>query len=285
VTASGEAARSDGLEVFELELWGGKPEEAYRSARPEVDAMPWGTLDVSGIAPEVIEAARLSWTGAAFQEYRTGIACVAALRAMLDARAPLDLSAQLCRFPLDELVHVELCSRMTMELGGGVNIRYDPRRIIHEPAPGLPALLRAADLCMATFCVGEALSIPLIHGTWKAATHPLPKAILGHIVRDEADHGTYGWDVLDWADEHLTTDDKAHLSMVATRTIETVIDRWRQIRNQPSTDANTAHALGWMQTDAYLALAERSLRRRVLAPLAERGYRIDEEALWARFNA
>lgn len=272
------------LESFELELWGGKPEEAYRQARPEVDAMPWGTLDIADFAPEVIAAARLSWTGAAFQEYRTGIACVAALRAMLDCRAPLDLSAQLCRFPLDELVHVELCSRMAMELGGGVNLQYDPRRIIHEPDPKLPALLTAIELCMSTFCVGEALSIPLLHGTWKAATHPLPKAILGHIVRDESDHGTYGWDVLDWAEERLSASDKEHLAMVASRTIETVVERWGQIRKQPNTDANTAHTLGWMQSDAYLELAERSLRRRVLAPLAERGYSVDENALLGRFQ-
>ena len=54
------------------------------------------------------------------------IACAATLRALLECRAPLDLIAMAARFPLDELVHVELCARMAMELGGGTEIQYDP---------------------------------------------------------------------------------------------------------------------------------------------------------------
>ena len=34
-------------ELFELELLGGGMERRYRRARPEVEQMPWGTLDVS----------------------------------------------------------------------------------------------------------------------------------------------------------------------------------------------------------------------------------------------
>ena len=49
------------------------------------------------------------------------------------------------------------------------------------------------------FCVGEALSIPLLRGTWHAARHPLPRAVLGRIVKDEAAHGVFGFMFLDWA--------------------------------------------------------------------------------------
>jgi hypothetical protein len=61
-------------EVFELELVGGDVLRAYRTMRPEVEAMPWGTMDVSGADEIDLVAARRAWTGAAYQEHRTGVA-------------------------------------------------------------------------------------------------------------------------------------------------------------------------------------------------------------------
>src|SRR4051812_23188651 len=113
-------------EVFELELIGGDTEKSYRKMRPEVEEMPWGTLDISQYSPDLLLAARKSWTGAAFQEHRTGAACAKALGALIEARAPLDLIAVSTRFPLDEMVHVELCARIAMELGGAIELYHEP---------------------------------------------------------------------------------------------------------------------------------------------------------------
>ncbi len=186
-------------ELFELELFGGGIERRYRKMRPEVEAMPWGTLDTDGIPEAALVLARKQWTGAAFQEHRTGIACAATARLLFECRAPLDLIAMASRFALDELVHVELCARMAMELGGGTEILHDPDALIVDADPELRPCSRAADMIVRFFCVGEALSIPLLRGTWNAARHPLPRAVLGRIVRDEAAHGTFGFDFLDWA--------------------------------------------------------------------------------------
>ena len=193
-------------ELFELELFGEGVERRYRKMRPEVEAMPWGTLVLDGISEHALVAARKRWTGAAFQEHRTGIACAAALRLLYECRAPLDLIALAARFPLDELAHVELCARMAMELGGGTEIRHDPDAMIVDPAAELPPLVRAADAVVRFFCVGEAVSIPLLRGAWHAARHPLPRAVLGRIVRDEAAHGTFGFFFLDWALPQLSAE-------------------------------------------------------------------------------
>ncbi len=155
--------------------------------------------------------ARKHWTGAAFQEHRTAIACAATLRALMECRAPLDLIAMAARFPLDELVHVELASRMAMELGGGTEIQHDPDQMILDADPQLSPLLRTADMIARFFCVGEALSIPLLRATWHAARHPLPRAVLGRIVKDEAAHGVFGFMFLDWALDKLTDADKQHV--------------------------------------------------------------------------
>ena len=101
------------LELFELELLGGSVEKKYRQMRPEVEEMPWGTLNPKDYPPHIVAAARKSWTGAAYQEFRTGAACAATVRALIEARAPIDLIALASRFPLDEMVHVELCQLPT----------------------------------------------------------------------------------------------------------------------------------------------------------------------------
>jgi len=259
------------LEVFELELLGGSTERRYRQLRPEVDEMPWGTLDPSAFPPEVVVAARKAWTGAAFQEFRTGAACAATLQALIEARAPLDLIALASRFPLDEMVHVEMCARLAGELGGGTELVYDPQAMVAEVGAGCEPVLRAAHLVVAFFCVGEALSIPLLHGTAKAAQHPLVEQVLRRIVLDEADHGTFGWAYLDWASPHLSDADRADLGATADRFIAGIQASWRDLRGQQSSNTDQAHALGWLGTDDYLDLAERSLERQVLAPLRARG--------------
>jgi hypothetical protein len=256
--------------LFELELFGGSIEKRYRKARPEVEAMPWGTIDTSAIAEADLLLARQAWTTAAFQEYRTGIACAATLRALIECAAPLDLVAVATRFPLDEMVHVELCARMAMELGGGTDITHDPLELVLDADPELSALMRAADLIVRNFCVGESLSIPLLRGTWKASKHPLPRAVLGRIVKDEALHGTFGFAFLDWAEDRLSEADRMYLGKQADSVIHAIHEQWAQLRSRPTRPIHDGDALAWMESTAYLELADRSMRDRVVRPLLQR---------------
>jgi hypothetical protein len=259
-------------ELFELELFGAGIERRYRTMRPEVEAMPWGTLDLAGIPEPVLVRARKRWTGAAFQEHRTGIACCAALRALYECRAPLDLIALAARFPLDELVHVELCARMAMELGGGTEIRHDPDAMIVDAASDLRPLVRAGDAIVRFFCVGEAVSIPLLRGAWHAARHPLPHAILGRIVRDEAAHGTFGFTFLDWAIPQMTPDEIAHLGRAADIAIRAVHAIWTKVAHADDDPAElAANPLSWMGSPSYMQVAQRAMERRVREPLRSRG--------------
>jgi hypothetical protein len=124
------------------------------------------------------------------------------------------------------------------------------------------------------FCVGEAVSIPLLRATWHAARHPLPRAVLGRIVKDEAAHGVFGFMFLDWALESLTEADRRHIGAAADRGIMAVRALWHDIemrRRQPGYDESMGDALGWLHSDAYLELATRSLENQVRKPLRERG--------------
>ncbi|HEY2514444.1 MAG TPA: hypothetical protein VGI39_26450, partial [Polyangiaceae bacterium] len=194
------------------------------------------------------------------------------LRALLECKAPVDLIALATRFPLDEMVHVELCAHMAMELGGGTELRFDPDRVILDADPSQRPLARAAELVARFFCVGEALSIPLIRGTWHASQHPLPKAVLGRIVRDEAAHGTFGFTFLDWAAPLLTDAELAHVGRHADLAIAFIQRQWADIAKKGrKTFDGERDALGWMQSGAYLELARRSMTEKVVNPLRERG--------------
>ena len=252
-------------------MLGGSLERRYRKMRPEVEAMPWGTLDLSAVSPSDLLGARRAWTGAAFQEHRTGVACCATLRALIEARAPIDLIALASRFPLDEMVHVELCARMAMECGGGTEIVHDPAAMVLDADPALSPLMQAAELVVRFFCVGEALSIPLIRGTWHAARHPLPRAVLGRIVKDEAAHGTFGLTFLDWAGPELGAEDRAVLGRAADLAIRSIVAQWDDIRTRPSRPPSAGDPLAWMETQSYLSLAARSMEDKVRAPLLARG--------------
>jgi hypothetical protein len=271
VGLTGPAALTKDGVLFELEMVGGAYERRYRKMRPEFNDMPWGTLDVRGLPEAEVIASRKSWTGAAYQEYRTAVACAATLRALLECNAPVDIVALATRFPLDEMVHVELCGRMAMELGGATEIRFDPNRLILDASPKLRPIVRAAELITRFFCVGEALSIPLIRGTWHASSHPLPRAVLGRIVKDEAAHGTFGFTFLDWAVPELSAEEVAHLGRQADVAIGFIKSQWAflEARAKDSFDAK-GNALGWMRTGAYLDLARRSMVEKVVNPLRER---------------
>lgn len=258
------------LEPFELSLLGGAIERRYRALRPEVEALPWDSLRPEDHPAEVVAAGRRAWTEAAFQEHRTGAACALTLKALVCARAPVDLIAFASRFPLDEMVHVELCARLAMQLGGAVQLLHDPRTLIRDPPGDASALLQAAELVVRNFCVGEAVSIPVLRGSWRAARHPLIRAVLGRIVKDEAAHGQLGWLFLDWAEPMLDDADRRHLSLVARETIQATLDRWAAIVPRPESPLDT-QSIGWMESTSYLALAHRALRTHVLEPLRARG--------------
>ena len=264
-------------ELFELELLGGATEQRFRRMRPEVETMPWGTLDVSRVPAEQCLAARKSWTGAAYQEHRTGAACALTLQALIEARAPLDLIAVASRFPLDEMVHVELCARMAMEFGGGTEIIHDPKAMVVGCDASLSPLLQAADLVVRFFCVGEAISIPLLRATWHGAKHPLPKAVLGRIVKDEAAHGVFGFTFLDWACPRFSEAERARLGVSADLAIRSLYSQWSDLYEHRNDARFEDDVLGWMQTGAYLKLACRSMQTLVIAPLEARGIPIQAQ--------
>ena len=94
---------------------------------------------------------------------------------------------------------------------------------------------------------------------------------MGRIVKDEAAHGVFGFTFLDWACPRLTEAEKARLGVSADLAIRFLYSQWVDLHAHRHDPRLEDDVLGWMQTDAYLKLACRSMQTLVIDPLEARG--------------
>ena len=248
--------------LFELSLLGGAIERRYRRLRPDVDALPWKTLDVRALPPKLVERARRFWTMSAFTEHRAA-AAAATVAALIAARAPLDLIAVASQFVIEELAHVEISARIAGALGGGVPLIHDPHALVTRPDPALAPLTQAAELVVRVYCVAESYSLAML-SPGRDGGHPLLRAALARIKKDEAAHGRFGWIFLDWADELLDDAARAHLARVAAACVA-------ELERHIATPApERDETFGWVPRN-FRERATRALDEEIRAPLVERG--------------
>ena len=214
--------------LFELTWRGGASENRLHRRRPGGDEMPWGSLDLASWAPGVVDEARRIWTNGVFTEYASAAAFSSLTSALLECGAPVDLTAAAADIVVDELFHVELSSRLTGELGGATALRFDLEKIAPLTTPGARALMRAAELAVATSCVSETLSVPAMARSRAMATAPLVRAVLDRLVADEGPHAQLGFWFLDWAADRLTGEERARLADLAMVTLEVYAPLWRE---------------------------------------------------------
>lgn len=96
--------------------------------------------------------------------------------------------------------------------------------------PDLTPLQRVTQMMVRICCVGEVFSLPMLTGAMRASRHPLTRAILEQIVRDEAMHGKLGWLYLDWAKDALTLAERDRLGKATAETAEHMSEFWERLR-------------------------------------------------------
>jgi hypothetical protein len=265
--------------LFELEWYGGMPAARLRRRRGDVDAFPWGTLDTRDLAPATVLAARRSYTEGALNEYRTGAAFAELSRALLRARAPVDLTAMCADFVVDEMSHVELNARMAMELGSAAPMNVDLANLGLDVSAESP-IEQAMEIAVRVSCVGETLSAPLLAIAARNATHPLTKTVLQRLASEEGAHGAIGWLILEWAEERLDADVRGRLARIAEQEIEAAFSDWTSLETAPQAADEAGFAqVGFVQPAAFLEQARKALRTRVAAPLARLGIDLDHRLI------
>jgi len=265
--------------MFELSWRGGATAARLHKRRPGGDDLPWGSIADTlsqRDATQVIEARKI-WSNGVFTEYASAAAFSALTTAMLRCGAPVDLIAMAADIVVDELLHVELGSRLTMELGGAAPIAFDLDRIAPVTTPGLRPLMRAAEIAITTSCVSESLSVPAMARSRVLADEPLVRAVLDRLLADEGPHARCGFWFLEWAEDRLTDDERLHLARLAEDTIEVYAPLWRE----PACGAcPLPGGLGGHDDEGRRALRT-AVEQSIARPLARHGIVLDAARLAA----
>jgi hypothetical protein len=262
--------------LFELEWYGEAAERHFRKIRPLVNELPWGTIDKSRHAPEVLEQARIVWSSIALSEYHAAGSFADVLGAAIAACAPLDIIGMAGDFVADELMHTELASRVAMELGGGAPVEVDFDKMGMAPSePNLDAFARANDLVIRASCVTETISGAIAVETRTIVEQPLIRAVVEQIARDEARHMRFGWLYMDWAVLDMHDDERARLGRVAVQELTKLAPSWQR----PPGSTTHGRDFGWLEGDAFRARMRMTILDDIVAPLEKLGIPIDHEAV------
>ena len=269
-------------ELFEIEWAGGVAEHHFRRARP-ADDFAWGSLDAAHYPPSLVAAAREVWTGVAIAEYAAIAAFSQVVGALAAARAPLDLIGMTADFLADEVLHVELASRLLMRLGGAAPKEFDPSRLVPDISVGLTPIQRASELALRIGCVSEVFASATAGPIMLETTHPLVRSVYERIIRDEARHCRFGSLYFEWASEQLDDREKERLGRVALDAIRGYAPLWRRAARLPASPAEwqgfDVHELGWMEPARYVPLALSAVRDKVVPPLRALGFVLPEAEL------
>lgn len=261
-------------ELFTIEWLGGVAEHHFRKARPEAN-LDWASLDSSVYPASLVAAAREVWTGVALSEYAAIAAFTRVVDALTFARAPLDLIGMTADFLADEVLHVELASRLLMQLGGAAPRLFEPNRLAPVLNEGTTPFQRANELALRVGCIGEIFAGGTATPMMRETTHPLVRAVYETILKDESRHRRFGTLYFEWAGDRLDEAERIRLGAVALDTLKNYAPLWKL----PPVDApigtswriEDVHALGWIEPSRYVKLARAVVREEILPVLADIG--------------
>jgi hypothetical protein len=130
-------------------------------------------------------------------EYRSAATTARVLHWMIQCGLPRPLLDRAQRIVADELDHAELSHGCLVAIGGSADaIDLDVAELAPPEAP-LGPLASLVDTILHAFCLGETFAVPLFAAMRPHTTEPTAQAALHRILRDEAAHRAFGWDVLD----------------------------------------------------------------------------------------
>lgn len=189
-----------------------------RDASPRLDLRPinraletFGRRSLDALLPEALQSERFvdwspkvgastlaigrgAWEQMTLNEYRSQVGFTDLLHAMTRLGLSRDSLQTMERLTRDEVVHVELCRRMVVGLGGSDVIPGEPDWVGLDTS--LEPLDQVVEMVTTSLCIGELLSCALLGAAAKAATDPVAKAVLTRMTADESIHGQSGFHFL-----------------------------------------------------------------------------------------
>jgi hypothetical protein len=151
------------------------------------------------VAPDLTRV-RHEWRERIAAEYTSAAITQHATLWLIQAGAPPDLIEAGLAIVADELAHSRLSHEVYIAAGGTAPPALDQGALglARSAAPLEHDLARAI---VRVFCLGETVAVPLFRHLREPCTHPVARAALDRILRDEVRHRDFGWDALDWLSE------------------------------------------------------------------------------------
>jgi hypothetical protein len=139
---------------------------------------------------------RTEWSRRVAAEYRSAALTAQVLHWSVQAGLSEGLLHTALRIVRDELDHAALSHDCLRALGGEDEpIPLDATTMATAGTAGVLGGL--VDSVVVNFCLGETFAVPLFDAMRRGATHPAVVGVLTRVLRDEAVHRQFGWDVLD----------------------------------------------------------------------------------------
>jgi hypothetical protein len=140
---------------------------------------------------------QLEWRDRIAAEYTSAAITHNLVHWLIQLGAPPDLIAAGLAIVGDELAHSRASHEVYVAAGGDSVPAIDASKLALV-RDELDLHLDALRVVVRVFCLGETVAVPLFVHLRSRCTEPVAREALDRIVRDEARHRDFGWDLLDW---------------------------------------------------------------------------------------
>lgn len=141
--------------------------------------------------------ARAEWAARVRAEYRSAAQTAQVVHLLLVCGLDEGLARAGLGVVQDELDHARLSHEVLVALGGGEEQDALDAGELSRPSTAEGPLALLVDAGVGSLCLGETFAVPLFSAMRRGTTHPVARAALDRILRDEVRHRQLGWDLLD----------------------------------------------------------------------------------------
>jgi len=137
------------------------------------------------------------WRNRVRAEYTSAAITAQVVHWMLQCGVEESLVHVALRIVRDEMDHARLSHEALVALGGSEapSVLHPDHLAMAPASEGVLASL--VDSVVRNFCLGETFAVPLFHAMRENASHPSVLPMLTRVLKDEAVHRAFGWDMLD----------------------------------------------------------------------------------------
>ncbi len=140
---------------------------------------------------------RLAWLRQSRTEYMAASLVAEMTHWLVVLGVGPDLLVRATRVVSDEVRHATICRELYLHAGGAPEpIALEPKRLSHADDLGAPVHLRAITAAAELACE-ESVALTVFRMRLENATDPVAREVCTVILRDEATHRAFAWELLD----------------------------------------------------------------------------------------